>query len=214
MAIRALEEGYRVAGFSRSKPKDDPGFPLTVGDVADRDAVASFFGSLRGEPLWGVVNAAGTASMNLLLTTPPDTLARLLEVNLLGVMHCCAEGAKALLRDKTGKGGRIINFSSIAVPLALAGESAYAASKSGVETFTRCLARELGPAGITANVISPGPIATGLLKGLPRERIEAVVRRQVVQRMAVPEDVWHLARFLLDERSSMISGEVIRLGGA
>jgi 3-oxoacyl-[acyl-carrier protein] reductase len=211
IAVRAMKEGYRVAGFSRSRPKDDPGFPLTIGDVADHGAVTAFFRSLRDEPLWGIVNAAGLASMNLLFTTPPATLARILEVNLLGVMHCCAEGGKALVR---GQAGRIINFSSIAVPLALTGESAYAASKSGVETFTRCLARELAPSNITANVISPGPIATGMLKGLTREQIDAVVQRQVVRRMAGPEDVWNLARFLLDEGSSMISGEVISLGGA
>ncbi|MDR1776452.1 MAG: SDR family oxidoreductase [Desulfovibrio sp.] len=224
IAQRALEQGYEVAGFSRSKPGKDPGFPLTVGDVTDHAAVAAFFASLRKkgascqkesgkEGLWGIVNAAGIASMNLLPATPPATMADVLKVNLLGVMHCCAEGAKLLLRDSGRKGGRVVNFSSIAAPLALAGESVYAASKAGVETFTRCLARELAPFNITANVVAPGPIATGILRGLSQEQIDAVVQRQVVRRMAEPEDVWNLVRFLLDERSSMISGEIIHLGG-
>jgi 3-oxoacyl-[acyl-carrier protein] reductase len=211
VALRAQDAGYAVVGFSRSRPEEDPGFPLEVGDVADRKAVASFFGKLRKEPLWGIVNAAGIACMNLLLTTPAETIARVLDTNLLGTMNVCAEGAKALLRAKAG---RIVNFSSIAHPLALAGESVYAASKAGVETFTRCLARELGGFGITVNAVRPGPIATGILKGLTKEQIDAVVKRQIVPRMAEPEDVWHVVEFFLDPRSSMISGEIVGLGGS
>jgi 3-oxoacyl-[acyl-carrier protein] reductase len=211
IALRAMEDGYAVVGFSRSAPEDGLGFPIVVGDVADRRAVAAFYAGLRDEPLWGMVNAAGIACMNLLLTTPAQTVARVLDTNLLGTLNACAEGAKILLRRKAG---RIVNFSSIARQLALAGESVYAASKAGVETFTRCLARELGGFGITVNAVSPGPIATGILRGLTKRQVDAAVQRQIVQRMAEPEDVWHLVSFLLDARSSMISGEVIGIGGA
>jgi hypothetical protein len=82
--------------------------------------------------VFALVNAAGIASMNLLVTTPVSTIQRIVEVNLLGTIYCCQAVAPALIRSG---GGRIVNFSTIAVALGLAGESVYAASKAGVEGF-------------------------------------------------------------------------------
>jgi 3-oxoacyl-[acyl-carrier protein] reductase len=210
MAARALESGYAVTGLARNPPPEDPGYPVSRVDVTDPGAVAAFFRSLRGKPLWGVINAAGVSSMNLLLTTPPETLARLVNVNLLGAMYCCAEGARLLMRRG---GGRIINFSTIATPLALAGESAYAAAKAGVETLTRCLAREMGGLGITVNAVAPGPVKTAMIRGLTDEQIDAVVQRQLIRRLVAPEDVWAAVEFLLEEKSAMLTGEVLHIGG-
>lgn len=210
MARKALEQGYDVLGIARRRPAEDPGFPVHLLDVGDHAQVAEFFSSLRREPLWGLVNAAGTASMNLLLTTPPERMAAIVSTNLLGTMHCCAEAAKLMARRQ---GGRIVNFSTIAVPLALAGESVYAASKAGVESFSRCFAKEVGGFQITVNVIAPGPVSTPLLAGLSPEQIQGVLDRQNVRRMATPEDIWKAAVFFLDEANGMISGETLRIGG-
>ena len=204
------------------RPERDPGCPVLIPDVTTPASVAAAFAQLRGEPLWGIINAAGAASMNLLLTTPPQSMARIVNTNLLGTMYCCAEASKLLIRtagksgtqaDSPERGGRIVNFSSSAAPLALMGESVYAASKAGVETFSRCLARELAHFGVTVNAVAPGPIDTNLLRGVPREKVEALVNRQVVQRMSSPEDVWNTVEFLLGETSGMISGEVLHVGG-
>lgn len=215
LAVRAMENGYSVVGIARRLPETDPGFPFIQADVGDADAVAAAFRQLRGESLWALVNAAGIASMNLLLTTPPTSMARIVGTNLLGTMYCCAEAARLLIRKTGGKGpgGRIINFSSIASPLALMGESVYAASKAGVETFGRTLARELAQFGITVNTVAPGPIDTAIVRGIPPETIDALVRRQIVRRMASPEDVWNVAEFLLGDSSAMISGDVLHVGG-
>lgn len=210
LADRAVQNGYEVIGLARRLPQADPGYAVHSVDVSDHTAVTAFFHSLRGKPLQGLINAAGIASMNLVLTTPAETMARVVGVNLLGTMYCCAEGSKILIR---GSGGRILNFSTIAVPLGLAGESVYAASKAGVEGFTRCLARELAPFGVTANVIAPGPIDTPMTAGLGPERIKAVVQRQIIARQAEPEDLWSLAAFLLSDQSAMLSGQVLHLGG-
>lgn len=165
----------------------------------------------RETPLWGVVNAAGVASMNLALMTPPATVSKVIATNLMGAIHVSQAFAPALIRAKAG---RIIHFSTIAVPLGLAGEAVYVASKAGVEGFARAFAREVAGFGVTVNCIAPGPIDTDLIAKVPAEAIDRIVRRQVVQRKGTPDDVWNLVAFLLSEESAMISGEVLHLGVA
>ncbi len=210
IAGQAFAGGYDVVGLARKEPEENPGFPVLLADVRDPDAVARAFGELRGRPLWGVINAAGVAAMNLLVTTPPATMREVIAANLLGAMYCCAEASRLLIR---GRAGRIINISSIAAALSPAGESAYAASKAGVETFSRCIARELAPFGVTVNCVAPGPVDTKLLRGLSPDQINAVVHRQIIARMGTAEDVWNTTAWLLSEESSMISGETLHIGG-
>lgn len=209
MARRAVEEGYAVTGLART-PDQDAGYPMLACDVTDPASVAHCFADLRKAPLWGLVNAAGAASMNLHLTTPPQTMQKLIACNLLGVMYCCAEAGKMLARRKAG---RVVNFSSIAVALGLEGESGYVAAKAGVEGFTRAFAREMAPFGVTVNAVAPGPIPTRLIAGVPEEKIDALRRRQVMPRPLTPEDVWNVVSWLLDERSASLSGEVLHVGG-
>lgn len=210
IAVAALAEGWQVIGIARTPPPDNPGFDFVSLDVSDAPAVARFFKTLRGRDIWGLVNAAGIASMNLAVTTPAQTMARIVGVNLLGTMYCSVEAAKLFARRKEG---RIVNFSTIAVPLAIAGESVYAASKAGVETFSRCLARELAALGVTVNVIAPGPVSTPLLAGLGQEKIRAVIERQIIPRQATPDDIWRLLRFILSDDSAMLTGETLHVGG-
>jgi 3-oxoacyl-[acyl-carrier protein] reductase len=210
VAERALAAGYDVIGVSR-KPAEAP-FPIHACDVADAAAVKAVASALpRETPLWGVVNAAGVASMNLALMTPPATVSKVIATNLMGAIHVSQAFAPALIRAKAG---RIIHFSTIAVPLGLAGEAVYVASKAGVEGFARAFAREVAGFGVTVNCIAPGPIDTDLIAKVPAEAIDRIVRRQVVQRKGTPDDVWNLVAFLLSEESAMISGEVLHLGGA
>lgn len=209
LAVRAMQEGYGVTGLCRIPPADMPCEVLAC-DVAAPEQVAACFTRLRHVPLWGVINAAGIASMNLAVTTPPETMRRVVEVNLLGTMYCSAQAGRLLARRK---GGRIINFSSIAVALGLEGESAYVAAKAGVEGFTRAFSREMSSWGITVNAVAPGPIPTQLIAGIPQDKLDALVERQVVRRQGTLEDVWQTVRWLLDEASGMISGQCLHVGG-
>lgn len=209
IAGRAQAAGYRVIGLARAAAEAP--FPIHACDVADAAAVKAVATSLRDEPLWGVVNAAGIASMNLALMTPSATVQRVMATNLMGAIHVSQAFGQMLVRRKAG---RIIHFSSIAVPLALAGEAVYAASKAGVETFSRTFAREISAFGVTVNCIAPGPIDTDLIAKVPAEAIDRIVERQVVRRKATPEDVWSLAAFLLSDSAAMVSGEVLHVGGA
>lgn len=110
-------------------------------------------------------------------------------------------------------GGSVINFSTIAVSLGLKGESIYIASKAGVEGFTRSFAREMADFRINVNCIAPGPIDTGLLRGITSEQIKHVVSHQIIQRQFSVEDIFNVVELLLDPRSSALSGEIFNIGG-
>jgi len=203
--------GYRVIGLGRTGARD-AAFEMRTGDVSDPDSIASALADLRRDPsVYGLVNAAGIASMNLVVTTPAETVRRIIETNLLGTIFCCKQVAPALIKRGAG---RIINFSTLGVPLAIKGEAIYIASKAGVEGFSRAFAREMSPHGVTVNTIAPGPIATALIAKVPKASVEAVVRQQIIQKQGEPEDILNILSFLLSPESSMISGQTINVGGA
>ncbi len=110
-------------------------------------------------------------------------------------------------------GGRIVNFSTVAVPLALEGEAAYVASKSAVEALTRTLAREFAPFGIRVNAVGPTPVDTDLIRAVPKDKIEALLRRQPLPRLGTYEDVANVVDFFLAPASDFVTGQVIYLGG-
>jgi len=149
--------------------------------------------------------------MNLFLTTPAATNREVLEVNTLGTMNACAAILPSMIRNGAG---RIINFSSLAVKIGLEGEAVYVASKAAVEVYSRVLAKEVGGYGITVNTVSPNPMETDLLAGVAEEKIQKLINEhQAIKRMGEMEDVLNVVRFYLDERSSLISGRNLVLGG-
>ncbi len=210
-AMRLHEKGYRVVGLGRNPPRDSP-FEMRQADVGDAASVKAALGELkRDSSVYALINAAGIASMNLVITTPSETVRRIIATNLLGTIFCCQAVAPAMV--KRG-GGRIINFSTLGVQLAISGEAVYIASKAGIEGFSRTFAREMAPHGVTVNTIAPGPIDTALVAKVPRASIDEVVGRQLIARQGEPEDVWNIVSLLLSAESSMITGETLHVGGA
>lgn len=157
-----------------------------------------------------LINCAGIASMNHTLSTPMSKTLEVLDVNVGGTWLMCREAARRMM---TQKHGRIVNFSSVAVPLALEGEAIYAASKAAVETLTKVMAREFAPMGITVNVVGPNPIATDLIKGVPEGKVKALLKRQPIPRMGTMDDVANVVDFFLRPESGMVTGQVVYLGG-
>jgi 3-oxoacyl-[acyl-carrier protein] reductase len=208
---RLTKSGQDVFGLARS-PKDLP-FPSLACDVANHEDVKRAAQEIKkfGKPIQGLVNAAGIASMNLAVTTPPETAKQIVETNLLGTIYCCQLLSPLLIRNKRGA---IVNFSTIAVALGLKGESIYVASKAGVEGFSRAFAREMSDFNITVNCIAPGPIPTDLIRGVSDSQISKIVTQQIIPKQFSPDDVCNLVELLFDIKSSSLSGEVLHVGGA
>lgn len=208
---RLIQKNIEVFGLARNV-KDLPFASLSC-DVSSYENVKAVAQQLKkqGIKVRGLINAAGIASMNLAITTPPDVSQKIINTNLLGTIYCCQLIAPILIRNKSGS---IINFSTIAVALGLKGESIYVASKAGVEGFTRSFAREMSDFNINVNCIAPGPIDTSLLKGITEAQINKIVHQQIITRRFKPDSVADLVEILLDNRSNSLSGQVLHTGGA
>jgi 3-oxoacyl-[acyl-carrier protein] reductase len=213
LAICERLNSLGVDVFGVSRDISNANFPSISCDVSSYEEVKKVALAVKkeGKEVSGLINAAGIASMNLAVTTPPNISQKILEVNLLGTIFCCQLIAPLMMRNKYGS---IINFSTIAVSLGLKGESVYSASKAGVECFTRSFARELADFNINVNCIAPGPIDTGLLKGITVDQINKIISQQIIPKQFSPGDICDLVELLLDDRSNSLSGQVLHVGGA
>ena len=207
---RLVENGRPVVGLARNVAELP--FDSYSCDVSSYEEVRAVAQKIKksGKAVTGLINAAGIASMNLAMTTPPATTQRIVQTNLVGTIYCCQAFAPFMLRQKSGG---IINFSTIAVALGLEGESIYAASKAGVEAFSRVFAKEMGSFNVRVNCIAPGPIDTDLLKGISAEQIGRIVARQAIPKQFLPTDICDIVELLLDDRSGALSGQILHVGG-
>ena len=213
MTEHFLQQGDSVIGCSRSESEiAHENYRHYQVDVTSAEEVADLFFKLRKviTNLDGLINNAGVASMNAFALTPDSSYQKVFSVNVQGTYLFCQ---KALGLLKKSKHPRIINMTTVAVPLWLEGESIYAASKSAVETLTRVIAKEYGRFNITCNAIGPSPIDTNLIKNVPKDKIQALLDEQAVSKQATPNDVINIADFFLNPNSDLISGQVIYLGG-
>jgi len=181
-------------------------------DVADEAQVRGVVSAVRKNVgrIDNLINNAGIAAMNHTMLTPSATVQNLLQTNVLGTFLFCREAAKVM---QAARYGRIVNFSSVAVPLRLEGEAAYAASKAAVNTLTEVMAREYGPFGITVNAIGPTPVETDLIRSVPKDKIAMIVAQQAVRRLGTFEDVANVVDFFVSPASGFVTGQTIYLGG-
>ena len=158
-----------------------------------------------------LVNNAGITRDNLLLRMTEQQWDDVINNNLKSVFNLTKNAAKVFLKQKSGS---IINLTSIVGMKGQAGQTNYAASKSGIIGFTKSVADELGSRNIRCNAIAPGFINTDMTDALPEETKQAYFKQIPMSRFGSPEEVANVALFLASELSAYVSGQVISVCGA
>jgi 3-oxoacyl-[acyl-carrier protein] reductase len=208
LAERLLADGWTVHGFARgAQTLVHERFRAHAVDVTDEGAVRAAVSNVAAAGRIDLlVNNAGAASMNALLLTPGSVAEQLMRVNYLGTFHCLQAVGKVMVRQRAG---RIINLTTVAVPLSLEGEAAYVASKAAVEALTKVAAKELASSGVVVTAVGFGPVETKLTRAVPKAalaKINAAISRPEGTTMTQAVD------FILAHMRTAEGGQVEYLG--
>lgn len=219
IAYAFAKEGYNVVLNGRSSIKEDQleelekfagNIHVCVGDVSDPEfaerlikETKSKFGSVDV-----LINNAGITKDNLLLRMSEEEFDQTLDVNLKGTFLTSKAASKVMLKQRSGS---IINLASVVGLVGNAGQANYAASKAGVVGFTKSVARELAPRGITVNAIAPGFIDSDMTNVLTDRVKDQLLTQIPLKRLGQPEDVADVALFL--SRHPYLTGQVINVDG-
>lgn len=206
--------GYHVVGCSRGPFETTlPNYEHFQLDIIDEQAVKKLFSHIRKtyKRLDVLINNAGVTSANYILLTPLANARQVMETNVLGTFLCCREAVKLMMPQSFG---RIINLSSIHVPLATIGTAVYGASKSAVEQFTRVFAKEVAPNGITVNCLGLSLVRdTGMVDAMDKEVVATLLNSLASKSMLDVADVIHSIDALISQSGTAITGETIFTGG-
>lgn len=185
------------------------GIVLNVGDEDSVQAAIKNIQDKEGSPAI-LVNNAGITKDNLLMRMKQDEWDDVIATNLTGMFRV----SKACLRGMMkAKHGRIINIASVIAVMGNAGQSNYAATKSGMIGFSKSLAREIGSRGITVNVVAPGFIDTDMTKVLSDEQRAAMLAQVPLGRLGSGEDIANSVLFLASAAGAYITGETVHVNG-
>ena len=213
IATRLKEDGYEILMMDLLDPEDPSLGEFRRVDLSSPIETAQAMAwALDGRDVTRVVNCAGVVATHPVEDVDQATFERLMAINVRSYI----EVVQALVPKMKAAGfGRIVNIASRSA-LGAAQQTVYAATKAAVVGLTKTWAEELSPAGITVNAIGPGPIETDMLKEVYGEGSpawEAYRKRIPVQRFGRPEDIANGVAFLLDDRSSFVTGQVLFICG-
>ncbi len=208
-----LENGEIVIGCSRgeSSIKNDNYRHFSL-EVNDEKAVIKMIREVKKEfgKIDILLNNAGMASMNHILTTSVSSVEKIFATNFLGTFIFTREVSKVMMKQKYG---RVVNYTTVASALRLEGEAIYAASKAAIENFTQTSAKELAPFNITVNAIGPTPVQTDLIKAVPKDKIDELLAKQTIKRFGQFDDIKNVIDFFISRKSDFVTGQIIYLGG-
>jgi 3-oxoacyl-[acyl-carrier protein] reductase len=223
ICLLLAEEGARVvANFSKDVNAAEAlmneakskqlGIGLFKADITQFDQVKEMveetFAQYRKIDI--LVNNVGLVRDNFLMLMSDEDWDSLLRANLTSLFYCCKTVIRKMIPQRRGK---IINISSISGILGTPGQTNYAATKGGVISFTKSLARELGSFNIHVNAVAPGLIESEVVSKMPKEKVEAVIKSSSLGRIGKPEEVAQAVLFLASEHSDYITGQTIIVDG-
>jgi 3-oxoacyl-[acyl-carrier protein] reductase len=216
-------DGWQVAIGYRSSEADaketvealetagTPGMAVEL-DVTDEGSVSEGFRRVTEElgAVTGLVNNAGMSRDGLLIKYPMDVYEQTMATNLRGAFLCSQAALRGMLRAKWG---RIVNMSSAVAIRGNAGQTVYAATKSGLVGITKSLAREVGGKGITVNALLPGLLDTEMTSHLTDEARAYYLDQTPTGRAATLVEVAAVVRFVMSEEASYLNGVVLPVDG-
>ncbi len=223
IAMRLAQDGIAVVvNYARGRAAADAVVASITAAGGSAVAAGADIGSAEGigllfdvaEKTFGsvdiLVNNAGVMALSPLAEATDVQFETMMAVNLGGVFRGLREGGRRI-----AKGGRIISFSSSVVGSYPATYGLYAATKAAVEAMTHVMAKEMGPRGITVNVVAPGPVETELfLTGKSEAQVKGMMAANPFGRLGQPDDIAGVVSFLAGPDSGWVSGQVIRANGA
>jgi 3-oxoacyl-[acyl-carrier protein] reductase len=181
-------------------------------DVSSDESVAELMAAIgeKYEAPTVLINNAGITRDNLLMRMKNDEWDAVVNTNLGSMFRVCKSCVKGMTKARWG---RIINISSVVGSSGNAGQSNYAASKAGIEGFSRALAKEIGSRGITVNSVAPGFIDTDMTKELPEQQTEALLSQIPLGRLGQAEEIAAVVSFLASDGGAYITGETLHVNG-
>ena len=198
--LRALIESTRAAGRGAVQ--------FQAFDLLETARLAQLVSGVRKEvgPLYGLINNAGLGTSGVLAMMREEQIETLVRLNTLSPIILTKHVVRSMMSERAG---RIINISSVVASTGYQGLSAYSATKAALVGFTRSLAREVGPLGITVNAIAPGFVATEMTSELTGKQRDQLMRRSALRRLPGADDVAAAADFLLSEKAKNITGTTL-----
>jgi 3-oxoacyl-[acyl-carrier protein] reductase len=208
LSEKLSKENYKVVNISRKSSNAFIDYSFDLTNTQDIGKLVKQIIKEVGVPDL-LINNAGVASMNHTFLMKDSDVEKIVDVNLISPILLSKEFGKFMIK----KGGKILNISTVAVPLLLDGEAVYAATKSGIEVFTKILAKELSRSKVDVSCIGLTPIDTDLIKNVPKEKIEKIIESQPTPKKYQLEDVWELTYKFLYSKDKKMNGKVFYLGG-
>jgi len=208
LSEKLSKENYKVVNISRKSSNAFIDYSFDLTNTQDIGKLVKQIIKEVGVPDL-LINNAGVASMNHTFLMKDSDVEKIVDVNLISPILLSKEFGKFMIK----KGGKILNISTVAVPLLLDGEAVYAATKSGIEVFTKILAKELSRSKVDVSCIGLTPIDTDLIKNVPKEKIEKIIESQPTPKKYELEDVWELTYKFLYSKDKKMNGKVFYLGG-
>ena len=215
IAIHFAKNNYKVVGTSRNEFKLDDDLenfiPIKL-DVTSRDDIKNCFNKLKSLDLLPniLINNAGITSDQIFLRMKDDDWDNVIETNLTGTYNLSKVFIKNIIKNRYG---RIINISSVSGLMGNPGQVNYASSKSGLNGFTKSLAKEVGSRNITVNSVAPGFIDTDMTSFLDSQARLDVIKNIPLGRFGHVDDISKVVMFLASDNASYITGQIISVDG-